>query len=122
MTHPLAGCRSLTLADLDGEPVLDGRTRRTSSLEEKFELIASGQGIALVPVSIAGTYSRPGLVYRAVTDAPPVETCLAVPEDGCTGPSTGLPGHRHRAAAPALRRFGEGGGSRDHEPGGRAVN
>ncbi|MFI0813711.1 LysR family transcriptional regulator [Streptomyces echinatus] len=106
VTHPLAGCRSLTLADLDGEPFLDGRTRWTSSLEEKFELIASGQGIALVPVSIAGTYSRPGLVYRAVSDAPPVETCLAVPEDGCTGP---VPDFLDIATA-VLRRLSGGSG------------
>ncbi|KUJ64908.1 transcriptional regulator [Streptomyces albus subsp. albus] len=87
VTHPLAGRRSLTSADLDGEPILDGRTRRTSSLEEKFELIASGQGIALVPASIADSYSRPDLVYLTVTDALPVETCLAVPESSCTGPA-----------------------------------
>ncbi|MER6304010.1 LysR family transcriptional regulator [Kitasatospora sp. NPDC001539] len=80
VTHPLAARRSLTSADLDGEPVLDARTRRTSSLEEKFELVASGQGIALVPVSITGSYSRPDLAYLPVTDSPPVETCLAVPE------------------------------------------
>ncbi|MFJ9417252.1 LysR family transcriptional regulator [Streptomyces sp. NPDC101227] len=85
VTHPLAGRGALTSADLDGEPLLDGGTRRTSSLEEKFELIASGQGIALVPISIAGSYSRPDLVYLTVTDAPPVETCLAVPEINCTG-------------------------------------
>ncbi|MFK0258228.1 LysR family transcriptional regulator [Streptomyces sp. NPDC090445] len=88
VTHPLAGRRALTSGDLEGEPVLDGRTRRTSSLEEKFELVASGQGIALVPVSIAGSYSRPDLVYLAVTDALPVETCLAVPEGSCAGPVT----------------------------------
>ncbi|MEU6238092.1 LysR family transcriptional regulator [Kitasatospora sp. NPDC047058] len=84
VTHRLAGRESLTSADLDGEPVLDARTRRTSSLDEKFELIASGQGIALVPLSIAGSYTRPGLVYLPVTDFPPVETCLAVPENDCT--------------------------------------
>ncbi|MFF7729459.1 LysR family transcriptional regulator [Streptomyces sp. NPDC008001] len=84
VTHPLAGRPALTTADLDGEPILDGRARRTSSLEEKFELIASGQGIALVPVSIADSYSRPDLVYLTVTDAPPVGTCLAVPEGDCT--------------------------------------
>ncbi|WP_171167895.1 LysR family transcriptional regulator [Streptomyces sp. I05A-00742] len=86
VTHPLAGRHTLTSADLDGEPILDARTRRTSSLEEKFELIASGQGIALVPLSIAGSYSRPDLVYLSVTDALPVETCLAVPENNCSGP------------------------------------
>ncbi|MGX1758081.1 LysR family transcriptional regulator [Streptomyces lydicus] len=88
VTHRLAGRRTLTSAALDGEPVLDVRTRRTSSLEEKFELIAAGQGLALVPVSVAGSYSRPDLVYLPVTDAPPVETCLAVPGDNCAGPVT----------------------------------
>lgn len=81
VTHALAHRRTLVLADLDGEAVLDAQTRRTSSLEEKFELIASGQGIALVPRSVARSYSRPDLVYLPVTDGVPVETCLAVLED-----------------------------------------
>ncbi|MBO0651342.1 LysR family transcriptional regulator [Streptomyces triculaminicus] len=88
VTHPLAGRSTLTSADLDGEPILGGRTRRTSSLEEKFELIASGQGISLVPVSVAESYSRPDLVYLTVADALPVETCLAVPESGRAGPAS----------------------------------
>ncbi|MFF8787827.1 LysR family transcriptional regulator [Streptomyces sp. NPDC015125] len=86
VTHPLAGRHTLTSADLDGEPILDVKARRTSSLEEKFELIASGQGLALVPLSVAGSYPRPDLVHLPVTDAPPVETCLAVPENNCAGP------------------------------------
>ncbi|MGX1849969.1 LysR family transcriptional regulator [Streptomyces sp. NPDC055299] len=86
VTHPLAGRHTLTSTDLDGESILDVRTRRTSSLEEKFELIASGQGIALVPLSVAGSYSRPDLVYLSVTDALPVETCLAAPESSAAGP------------------------------------
>lgn len=85
-THPLADRTSLTTADLAGEPVLDARTRRTSSLDEKFELIASGQGIALVPLSITGSYSRPDLRYLPVTDSSPVETCLAVPEGAQADP------------------------------------
>ena len=80
-THPLARRRALTLADLDGETILDARSRRTSSIEEKFELIAVGQGIAMVPRSVARSYSRPELVYRRVTDAVPVEICVAVPDD-----------------------------------------
>ena len=79
--HPLAQRRALTLADLDGEPVLDAHARRTSSVEEKFELVAAGHGIALVPRSVAQSYSRPDLVYRPVTDAAPVETCVVVAED-----------------------------------------
>ena len=81
VTHPLAGRRSLVQADLDGETVLDAHSRRTSSVEEKFELIAAGHGIALVPRSVARSYSRPDLVYLPVTDAVPVETCLAVAKD-----------------------------------------
>jgi DNA-binding transcriptional LysR family regulator len=80
-THALARRRALTWADLDGEPILDAHTRRTSSVEEKFELIAAGHGIAMVPRSVARSYSRPDLVYRPVTDAVPVETCVVVAED-----------------------------------------
>jgi DNA-binding transcriptional LysR family regulator len=79
--HPLARRRALTTADLDGEPILDAQARRTSSVEEKFELIAAGHGIALVPRSVARSYSRPDLVYLPVTDAVPAETCVVVPED-----------------------------------------
>jgi DNA-binding transcriptional LysR family regulator len=69
------------LADLEGETILDAHARRTSSVEEKFELIAAGHGIAMVPRSVARSYSRPDLVYRPVTDAVPVETCVVVAED-----------------------------------------
>ncbi|MGX6600976.1 LysR family transcriptional regulator [Micromonosporaceae bacterium Da 78-11] len=78
VTHPLAHRESLTSADLAGEQILDAQTRRTSSVEEKFELVAAGHGIAMVPRSVAGSYSRPDLVYLPVTDVVPVETCLAV--------------------------------------------
>ncbi len=80
-THPLARRREILRADLDCEPMLDSRTRRLSSLEEKFELIASGHGIALVPVSVARYYSRPDLVHLPVADVPNAETCLAVTTD-----------------------------------------
>lgn len=78
VSHPLAGRRTLTLADLDGERILDAHARRTSSAEEKFELIASGDGIAVVPLSVALAYLRPDLVHRPVTDADHVQTCLVV--------------------------------------------
>lgn len=81
-THPLARRRALTMADLDGEPIMNAQARRRmSSLEEKFELIALGEGIALVPRSVARSYSRPDLVYLPVTDAAFVETCVVVPQD-----------------------------------------
>ncbi|WP_040807830.1 LysR family transcriptional regulator [Nocardia concava] len=78
-THPLAARDSLTEADLDGEQILDFANRRTASLEEKFELIASGQGLALVPLSLARAYTRPDVVHHVVTDAPALETCLVLP-------------------------------------------
>ncbi|MGA4843630.1 LysR family transcriptional regulator [Streptomyces sp. G45] len=74
--HRLARRQELLSADLEGEPVLDAQRRRTSSVEEKFELIAAGHGIALVPLSVARAYPRPDLVHLPVTDAEPVETCL----------------------------------------------
>ncbi|WP_433590298.1 LysR family transcriptional regulator [Nocardia sp. CA-145437] len=79
--HPLAARPELTLADLDSERMLDLAARRTPSLEEKFELIASGHGLLIVPRSVARAYVRPDLVHRPVTDAPGSETCLAVAAD-----------------------------------------
>lgn len=79
--HSLSGRRELTSADLAEERMLDAPERRTSSLEEKFELIAAGHGIALVPSSVARAYSRPDLVHVPVTDAPRSETCLAAVAD-----------------------------------------
>jgi DNA-binding transcriptional LysR family regulator len=61
--------------------ILDALVRRTSSVEEKFELIAAGHGVALVPRSVARSYPRPDLVFKTVTDAAPVETCVVVSED-----------------------------------------
>ncbi|MFE9581245.1 LysR family transcriptional regulator [Nocardia sp. NPDC006044] len=79
--HPLASRAELTFADLDQEQMLDVPNRRTVSLEEKFELIASGRGIAVLPLSVAVSYARPDLVHIPVTDAERVETCLAVAAD-----------------------------------------
>ncbi len=79
--HRLADRRAIVTADLQGESLMNAQPRRTSSLEEKFELIAAGEGIALVPRSVADSYSRPDLVYLPVTDVAPVETCLAALAD-----------------------------------------
>src|SRR5271165_133542 len=43
-THPLAARLSLTTADLSDESVLDTEIRRTTTVEEKFELVAAGRG------------------------------------------------------------------------------
>ncbi len=81
VTHPLARRGTLTRADLDDEEILDAHARRTSSIEEKFELVAAGHGVAMVPRSVARSYSRPDLVHLPVTDAEAAETCLVVAQD-----------------------------------------
>ncbi|MFF0138796.1 LysR family transcriptional regulator [Streptomyces sp. NPDC005227] len=81
VSHPLARRSALLMADLEGESVLDARERRTSSVEEKFELVAAGHGIALVPRSVARSYSRPDLAHIPVTDAEPVDVCVVVAKD-----------------------------------------
>ncbi|MEC3952662.1 LysR substrate-binding domain-containing protein [Nocardia sp. CDC153] len=81
VTHPLASRPELTVADLEGEQILDFANRRTATLEEKFELIASGHGLALVPLSVARAYLRPDVVHVPVGDAPGAETCLVVAAD-----------------------------------------
>ncbi|MEV3965747.1 LysR family transcriptional regulator [Nocardia sp. NPDC050193] len=85
VAHRLAGSpaadRPLREADLAGEPAIGAQVRRTASIEEKFELVASGHGIAVVPRGVAQAYSRPDLIYRQVLDAEPVEICVAVPEN-----------------------------------------
>jgi DNA-binding transcriptional LysR family regulator len=80
-SHKLARRPSLRLADLEGESIIDGAKRRVSSVEEKFELVVAGHGIAVVPLSVATSYSRPDLTYRPVIDAVPLETCLVVMAD-----------------------------------------
>jgi DNA-binding transcriptional LysR family regulator len=79
--HPLAERAELAGPDLEGHRLLNAEVRRTATLEEKFELVASGYGIALVPRSVAVSYSRPDIVHRPLTDAEPLETCVAVVAD-----------------------------------------
>ncbi|GAB2461007.1 LysR family transcriptional regulator [Jatrophihabitans fulvus] len=78
--HRLARRRVIGLADLEGESILDAHARRTSTVEEKFELIAAGDGIAVVPRSVAEAYPRPDLVTVRVRDAEPIATCIVLPK------------------------------------------
>jgi DNA-binding transcriptional LysR family regulator len=77
-THRLASRRTIRLADLDGEHLLDAQVSRSVTVEEKFENIAVGHGIAVLPRSVVMPYSRPDLVYVDVVDTDPVERCIAV--------------------------------------------
>jgi DNA-binding transcriptional LysR family regulator len=80
-SHPLAGRDVLRAADLDGLTLLDPQKRQFATIEEKFEHVAASEVAALVPESVARTYSRPDLVAVPLADEPLSETCLVVPED-----------------------------------------
>ncbi|OLZ66457.1 LysR family transcriptional regulator [Streptomyces sp. IMTB 2501] len=80
--HRLAGKPELSLADLDGErwlryadPLPGDLPIRT--IEEKFECVAAGTGITLVPRSVAEQYFRPDISYVPVADAEPDQVLLA---------------------------------------------
>jgi DNA-binding transcriptional LysR family regulator len=76
--HPLSSKPYLVAADLSAETVLDTEIRRATTVEEKFELVAAGRGIAVLPRSVAEYYSQPGLVYLPIADTAPYELCIAV--------------------------------------------
>jgi DNA-binding transcriptional LysR family regulator len=71
--HPAAAFDSLTLADLDGETVLEGEWADT------IALVAANAGVAIVPQSVARAFSRKDLITRPITDAPTTEVALVWP-------------------------------------------
>ncbi|MEU6197722.1 LysR substrate-binding domain-containing protein [Streptomyces sp. NPDC047061] len=80
--HRLAGKQEISLADLDGEQWLRYNDPRPDDLplrtiEEKFECVAAGKAITMVPRSAAEQYSRPDIVYVPVVDAEPDRVLLA---------------------------------------------
>lgn len=95
--HRLAGRTSLTVRDLAGEHLLqdpdavpewrevavemrDGARPATPvvhQVEEKLELVASGAGVCVLPMSTAAFYTRPDVVPLPVEDLGPNEVALA---------------------------------------------
>ncbi|MGY1662324.1 LysR family transcriptional regulator [Geodermatophilus sp. SYSU D00705] len=91
----LAGRRSVTLGDFAGRTValdtLTGTTtgelwpgpgapagaRAVRGVDEWLTVIAAGQAVGMTAEATARQHPRPGVVYRAVRDAPPVEVWLA---------------------------------------------
>jgi DNA-binding transcriptional LysR family regulator len=47
------------------------------SAEEAVEVVASGQGVAVMPMSLARLHHRKDAIYRPVTDLPPTTVGLA---------------------------------------------
>lgn len=88
--HRHAGRMELTLADLDGDVLLQpletvpewpgavALPTAEPTVEEKFERVAAGRGVIVIPESAARYYHRPDLTFAVVTDLPMTEICLAV--------------------------------------------
>jgi DNA-binding transcriptional LysR family regulator len=98
--HPLASRDTLTLADLDDEPIMwtrkaprawvdwwavnprpSGRAPRwgpeNDNVEEMLEQVAAGLAYCLGPASMALNHARPDLRWLPVTDATPLRVVLA---------------------------------------------
>lgn len=71
--HVFESVGSITLADLEGETVLDGQGADT------VELVAANVGVALMPQSIARAHSRKDVIGRPITDAAETTIALAWP-------------------------------------------
>ena len=99
VSHPLAGKSELSLADLAGETLLQpveavpgwpGATtfpvagspsaeeKSSPSVEEKFESVAAGRGIVVIPESATRYYHRPDLTFARVIDLPAAQVCLVI--------------------------------------------
>jgi DNA-binding transcriptional LysR family regulator len=90
--HLLGADDAVTIADLDGEPILvplddvvDWATtpgvrveHRPETAGDAMELVASGIGALIVPQSLARLHHRKDLTYRPITDAPTCPVALAV--------------------------------------------
>ncbi|MCX4810901.1 LysR substrate-binding domain-containing protein [Streptomyces sp. NBC_01239] len=105
-SHPLAGKETVRVADLAADHLLQdpdavpewrdiavelrtGERRPVPtihSVEEKLELVAGGQGIAVIPASTANFYTRPDVEAIPVEDLGPNQVAVAWP----TGRTTGL--------------------------------
>ncbi|MDR7322091.1 MULTISPECIES: LysR family transcriptional regulator [Catenuloplanes] len=92
--HDLAGRASVTMADLAGHDPLPcpltepayrllgtGPLPAVKGFQDKLELVAAGQAIAVLPVSDRRTLLRPGLATVPIRDAPASTVVLAARAD-----------------------------------------
>ncbi len=91
--HLLSAADAVTVADLDGEPILIPLDdvvawaaapgvqvdHRPETTKDATELVAAGIGALIVPQSLARLHHRKDLTYRPITDAPTCPVALAVP-------------------------------------------
>lgn len=71
--HPLEAFEELTLADLDGEALLDGDEL---SAEDTVAVAATGAGIAILPMSVARLYGAKNVIARPLADVPGYDVSL----------------------------------------------
>jgi DNA-binding transcriptional LysR family regulator len=108
--HPLAVRDHVLLADLGLRPgdlhrFLDEIRREGRDLAQLLTLVALRDLITLLPVSVADRCPRPGVVYRAVPDAPPAVPAIAWPQQPRSTATAALV---RAAAAVAAREEREG--------------
>jgi DNA-binding transcriptional LysR family regulator len=86
--HPLAGKESVDIGDLTGEHLLQAsaavpewpgsaESKPPLMVEVKLELVASGSGVVILPLSTATFYTRPDVTYVPITDIGPSQICVA---------------------------------------------
>jgi DNA-binding transcriptional LysR family regulator len=89
--HRLSGKESITATDLVGEPIVwhedmtlfpnrpaqPASGHRVTSVEDKLEHVAAGQGMSVLPESAAAYYARPDISCVPVPELPPDQVCLA---------------------------------------------
>ncbi|RYP87461.1 LysR family transcriptional regulator [Nocardioides guangzhouensis] len=94
--HPVAAYDEVTLADLADEQLVAGAAEGWAegwdavataeplpfppmTTKQALEVVASGTGIAVVPMSVARLLHRKDLTFRPVSDVPPTRVGLAWP-------------------------------------------
>jgi DNA-binding transcriptional LysR family regulator len=90
LEHPVAAYDEVPLADLADEQLVAGDVEGWDevatgaplecpemTVKDAFEVVASGTGMAIVPMSVARLHHRKDLTHRPVTDAPPTQVGLA---------------------------------------------
>ncbi|WP_208885853.1 LysR family transcriptional regulator [Streptomyces sp. PBH53] len=118
--HPLAARERVLLADLGLRPgdlhgfLAEVRREGGRDLAQLLTRVALGELVTVLPASVADRYPRPGVVYRAVPDAPPSVLAVAWPQQSRSTATAALV--RTAAAVAATAREGDGGTAAAGQP------
>lgn len=112
--HPIVAFETVTAADLAGETTIE---QGEMTLAQLLETVATGAGIAIVPMSVARALGGPDIRSRVVTDLPSTTIALVwlQAEDS--------PLHQELIGIARGRKPGSSRGQREHlvEPGNAAT-